>query len=129
MATKMASRLEEYFEERTNGNLRSIVKYNQDSHDVVYLRDDVADRYTEDNIKKAVDESRLDSLTAPVYKDTFAEDHGELTCLVQCFENVIEMNFVLRDGVGAAIALDAEAFAETQGIVAEARKIVIEERE
>ncbi len=53
MATKMASRLEEYFEERTNGNLRSIVKYNQDSHDVVYLRDDVAVRYTEDDIKKS----------------------------------------------------------------------------
>jgi hypothetical protein len=129
MAMRMASRLEEFFEERTDGNLRSIVKYDHDSHDAVYLRDDVAEQYTEDEIKKAVDDSRMDSLTAPIYKDTFAEDHGELTCLVQCFENVIEMNFVLEDGVGAAVALDAEAFAESQGIVAAAREIVIEERE
>lgn len=71
----------------------------------------------------------MDSLSAPIYKDTFSEDHGELTCMVQCFEIVIEMNFVLEDGVGAAVALDAEAFAETQGLVAEAREIVIEERE
>lgn len=71
----------------------------------------------------------MDSLTAPIYKNTFSEDHGELTCLVQCFENVIEMNFVLSDGVGAAVALDAEAMADSHGLVAEARQIVIEERE
>ncbi|GGC55948.1 hypothetical protein [Haloferax sulfurifontis] len=126
---RVTSRLEEYFEGRTDGNLRSIVKYNEDSHDVVYLRDDVADGYTEDEVKKSVDASRMDSLTAPIYTDTFSKDHGELTCLVQCFKNVIEMNFVLKDGVGAAIAIDAEAFSENQGLVAGAREIVIEERE
>lgn len=54
MAARMASRLEEFFEKRTDGNLRSIVKYGHDSHDIVHLRDDVADHYTESEIKKAV---------------------------------------------------------------------------
>ncbi|WP_066418707.1 hypothetical protein [Halorubrum aethiopicum] len=128
MAVKMASRLEDFFKHRTDDNLRSIVKYDHVSHDIVYLRDDVAAQYTEDEITNVIDDSRMDSLTAPIYKNTFSEDHGELTCLVQCFKNVIEMNFVLEDGVGAAVALDAEAFAESQGLVSEARELVIEER-
>ena len=71
----------------------------------------------------------MESLTASMYAETFSEDHGQLTCLVQCFENVIEMNFVLEDGVGAAVALDAEAMADAHGLVAEARQIVLGERQ
>jgi hypothetical protein len=49
--------------------------------------------------------------------------------MVKCYENVVEMNFVLGDGVGAAVALDAAAMSEAHGLVGEAREIVIEERE
>lgn len=129
MASKMASRLESFFEERTDGNLRSIVKYQPDSFDIVFLRDDVADQYTESEVEDAIDDSRMESLTAPIYDDTFSADHGDLTCLVKCFEHVIEMNFVLDDGVGAAVALDEEAMADAHGLVAEARQIVLDERE
>ena len=129
MATRMATRLQHFFKQRTDGNLRSVVKYEQDSHDIVYLRGDVAERYTATEIESAVDGSRLDSLSSPIYENTFSEDHGELTCLVQCFEEVVEMNYVLEDGVGAAVALDAEAMADTHGLVAEAREIVLEQRE
>lgn len=55
---------------------------------------------TGEGVERAVDDSRMESLMAPVYGDLFSEDHGELTCLAKCFENVIEMNFVLADGVG-----------------------------
>lgn len=129
MATRMASRLERFFEGRTNGNLRSIVKYDGDSYDIIYLREDVANQYSEPEIESAIDDSRFSSLSVPIYEDIYSDDHGDLTCMVQCFENVIEMNFVLEDGVGAAVALDEEAFTETQGIVAKAREIVLEERE
>ncbi|MFB9823816.1 hypothetical protein [Halobaculum roseum] len=129
MATRMATRLENFFEQRTDENLRSIVKYEEESYDIVYLRDDVAEQYTTEEIESAIDDSRMESLTAPIYEDTYSEDHGQLTCLVQCFENVIEMNFVLEDGVGAAVALDAEAMADAHGLVAEARAIVMEERQ
>ena len=129
MATRMATRLEDYFEQRTDGKLRSIVKYEQETYEIVDLRDDVAKQYTADEIESAIDDSRMESLTAPIYEGTFSEDHGQLTCLVQCFENVIEMNFVLEDGVGAAVALDAEAMTDAHGLVAEARQIVLEERQ
>lgn len=129
MAERMASRLEEFFEERTDGHLRSIVNYEQREFDIVYLREDVAAQYSEEEIRAAVDESIMDSIAAPVYGNVFLDDHGELTCLVQCYKNVIEMNFVLSEGVGTAVALDEEALRNESGLIAEARRIVLEERE
>jgi hypothetical protein len=129
MATRMASRLQEFFEQRTDGKLRSLVKYEADTFEIVYLRHDVTDQYTHSEIESAIDESRMESLSAPIYEDTYSDDHADLTCMVQCFENVIEMNFVLEDGVGAAVALDAEAMTDAHGLVAEARAIVLEERQ
>ena len=129
MATRMASRLQEFFEKQADGTLRSIVNYEPDAFEITYLRADITEQYTPSEIESAIDESRMESLSAPIYEDTYSEDHGDLTCIVQCFESVIEMNFVLEDGVGAAVALDEEAMADAQGLVAEARKIVIEERQ
>lgn len=129
MATKVTSRLEEFFKQRTDGSLRSIVKYEPDDFEIVHLRNDVAEQYTEREIDESVDDLRMESLSAPIYEDSFSEDHGELTCMVKCFENVVEMNFVLDDGVGAAVALDEEALSEAHGLVEEAREIVIDERE
>lgn len=48
--------------------------------------------------------------------------------MVDCFENVVEMNFALDDGVGAAVALDAEAMDEDDGFVPATPNIVVEER-
>ena len=129
MATRMATRLEEFFDQRTDNHLRSIVKYEEKDHDIIYLRDDVADQYTESELEEAVDDSRMESLMAPIYDDIFTSEHGGLTCMVKCFKHAIEMNFVLSDGIGAAVALDATAMTEAHGLVAEAREIVMEERQ
>lgn len=128
MAQKLASRLESFLEERTDGHLRSIVIYDEGDFRIDFIRDDVAEQYSEHEIEAAIIESRLESMEVPLFEDLFADDHGELTCLVKCYENVIEMNFVLDDAVGAAVALDAEALGEATGIVADARDIVFDER-
>jgi len=64
-------------------------------------------------------------MKAPIDENTFAADHDELTCLVKCFQNVIERSFVLDGGVGAAVAIDEEALGETHDLVSEAREMVI----
>ena len=128
MAVQMASRLEAFFEEETNDALRSIIKYDSEGVDIVYLRNDVAEQYSEEELLDAVDESRMQSISAPVYEQAFSENHGDLECLVNCFEHVVEMNFAVDDGVGAAVALDVAAMDEGSGLVSEARNIVVEER-
>lgn len=128
MSSQVASRLKGFFEERVNEELRSIIRYDKDDLEVEYIREDVAAQYSEDELEKAIDESRLESLHAPLYEHTFSKDHGDLQCMVTCFENVIEMNFAIEDGVGAAVAIDAEAMDESHGVVSEARNIVLEEQ-
>lgn len=129
MSQELVTRLEAYFHRETNDELRSIVTYGREGFDLVYLRDDVADEYTEAELEQAVDDARLESLTAPVYEETFAGDHGDLTCLVKWFETVVELNFVLDDGIGAAVGLDADALESSGSLVAEAREIAVGERE
>lgn len=129
MATKMTTRLQSFFEEQANGYLRSIVKYEQRDYEVVFLRDDVAERYSPAELEDSLDDMLMESFSAGIYENTFSDDHGDLTCMVKCFENAVEMNFVLTDGVGTAVGLDAEAMADAHGLVAEARSIVLEERD
>jgi len=128
MSVQVASQLKEFFEEHMDGELRSIVRYDLDEVDVEYIRDDVTDQYTEEELTKAIDESRLDSLHAPLYEHSFSKEHGDLQCMITCFEHVIEMNFAIDDGVGVAVAIDAEAMDEAHGLISEARNIVLEEQ-
>lgn len=129
MPSRVVSRLREFFEAETTDELRSIVRYDGGDADVEYLRDGVATEYSEEELAAAIDESRMESLYTPIYERAFADDHGDLQCMVMCFENVVEMNFVVGDGVGVAVALDAEAMDEAHGFVSRARNVVLEERE
>lgn len=128
MSERMASRLKGYFRERAGDDLRSIVRYEPDTAEVVYLREGIRTQYTDREVERAIDSSRMESLAAPVYEGMFTESHGELTCLVQCFENAVEMNFVLTDGVGTTVALDAGAMQQSHDLLADARGILTEER-
>ncbi|MFC7203828.1 hypothetical protein ACFQJC_09890 [Haloferax namakaokahaiae] len=103
--------------------------YDRDSFNVVYLRDDVADEYTEQGFEDAVDDSRMESLMRPVYQNLLSEDHGELVCITKCFTGVTEMNFVVSDGVGTIVSLDSDALLETDGLVAEAQQILLDEQD
>lgn len=125
MATSIPSQLRAFFEQRADGELRSIIKYKKESSEIIYIRDDVAEQYDGRELESAIADSRMESLTAPMYNEAFSDDHGELTCITQCFENVIEMNFVIADGEGVAVALNAEAMTEAHGLVAEARGLVM----
>lgn len=129
MASRLAGKLETFFQEETGGNLRSIIKYEMDDRELTYLREDVAEQYSAEELEDAIDDSRMESWSAPMYEGIYPEGHGGLTCLVKCFENVIEMNFVLDDGVGSVVALDVEALDGNYGLVSQAREIVEEERE
>ncbi len=128
MVRGLASRLKDYFEERTQENLRSVISYEQEEYEIVYLRDDVTEKYTREQLRDSIDNTRLESMTAPVYDSLYSDDHGELTCLVKCFEHVVELNFVLGDFEGVTIGLDEAALAGSQNLVAGTRQIFIEER-
>jgi hypothetical protein len=129
MAAETIPRFRELFEDHAGEHLRSIVRYECDDYEVVSLREDVAVQYNDRELYEAVDQNRLDSLAPPVYEETFADDHGDMTCLIECFENVVDMNFILDDGIGVIVTLDAEAMAESHGLIATAHEILVAEHE
>lgn len=116
--------LEEFFNKKAGEHLRSIVHYDQDNYEIVFLRNDVAAQYDNQQLDRAIDQNRLDSLTSPVYEDLFAEDHGQMRCLIQCFENTIGMNFIIEDGFGAIVTLDAAAITECHGLISKAHDLL-----
>ncbi|SEK63662.1 hypothetical protein [Haloferax larsenii] len=128
MVTKMARRLKEFFEERTAGDLRSVVVYEQNEFEVSYLRDDVAAEYTEREVATAVDDTRTESLMAPVYGDLYTDDHDDLICTIKVFPSVVEMNFVRSSAEGVAVALDAGVFEDSDGLVTEARAVAADDQ-
>ena len=51
MSMKMATRLEGFFQHQTDEALRSVVKYEPKSSEIVHLRDDVAEQYTREQLE------------------------------------------------------------------------------
>jgi hypothetical protein len=72
MATTMASRLESYFTDQVGEHLRSIVKYEQQTFELVYLRDDLNDQYTQSELERPIDDSRMESLSRSFYTNLFS---------------------------------------------------------
>lgn len=102
-------RLIDFLEDVVDDELRSVTWYDGGDFEILYARDDVLAEYTEEEVEDVIDELTMTSLSKPVKEDIYA--HGELECLVECYEGGIEMQFVLGDGEGIAISLEPQAFA------------------
>ena len=126
MVSGVGEQLETFFSDRVDDELRSVVAYTATRHDIVHVRDDVAAKYTDEQIGLAVDDARLESIGAPVYSSLYSEDHGELTCNVKCYEAVVELNFILDQGTGVAVAMEIEALGEATELVKTARDHAID---
>lgn len=107
MPRSTAADLASFLQDRVGDNLRSVAHYDADSYDVVYLRDDVADQYSETDHDRVSREARLESVDREHQEDLYV--HGRLECTVRAFENAVEMHFPVDDASGVTVALDAEA--------------------
>lgn len=99
-------RLANFLRERVGDGLRSVIYYERDEYEVVFVRDDVAD-YDED----------IDGIVADLWADSYEQairedlrGQGPLYCTVWVFDEAIEMHFVADERQGVAVALDTETF-------------------
>jgi hypothetical protein len=90
----------------TRSQLRSVVGYTPQSYTIHYIRKDVRAQYTEDEIKAAIEELRLETLEQDHLDSVFGAVHGDQQCRIAVFENAIELNFVLGEGTGVEVAFD-----------------------
>jgi hypothetical protein len=117
MSVTSAESLTEFLKERVDDHLRSVIYYDDDGGDVLYVRDDVADEYTERDVAEVVRDVRLEAVEKPHQEDLYA--HGSLNYTVRSFEDAVEMHFLHDETSGTAVALDGEVFASHDTFIGE----------
>lgn len=102
------SRVPDILDPRAKSQLRSVVGYSPQSYTIHYIRDDVADHYTTEEIETVVEELRLKTVEQSHIDDIYGSVHGGVEGYVTVFERAIELNVVLTDGTGVEVAFDRE---------------------
>lgn len=85
-------------------SLRVVAKYDGDDVDFHYLRDDVADEYTLEEIDDVREYILLEGIAEPHLESLF---HGrELRCRTFAFEDIHVFHFSIDDARGLFVAVD-----------------------
>lgn len=122
MSREAARELVAFLRERVGDHLRSVLFYDADDGELVYVRDDVREQYSDDQMADVVRDVRLEAIEKLHQEDLYV--HGGLDCTVRCFEDAVEMHFVHDETRGTAVALDGEVFAAHNTFVGACRDIV-----
>lgn len=93
--------------DRAGEAVRSVVRYDGDVSDVLFLRDDVADGFSPLTIETVMASLRREGERAGRQEHRYA--HGELNCIVRCFDGGLEMHFPYGEAAGVAVALEPGA--------------------
>ncbi|WP_158057073.1 DUF7522 family protein [Halorussus halophilus] len=109
MSEVASEALADFLKQRVGDHLRSVLYYDSDGGNVLYLRDDVAEQYDDSEREKVLQDVRLEAFEKPHQEDLY--EHGPLNCTVRCFEDAVEMHFAHDETSGTAVALDGEVFA------------------
>lgn len=117
MAPAGAKALADYLEGELGDDLRSVVRYDRDDHEVVYVREDIERQYSADDVRRVVRDLELESIGKELQEELYV--HGDLTCTVRCFEGGVELHFVEAEGVGVAVALEPAAMVSQKTFLAE----------
>lgn len=125
MSTEKARKLATHLREEAGSNLRSVVYFDGLEHEIVYVRDDVDDRYSEDDIASVVESLLAESVRREQLEDLYV--HGDLNCTVQAFDDALELHFPHDDLSGTAIAFDPEAGSELNELIADILEMTMAE--
>lgn len=109
MSENPSKALTEFLKGHVGQHLRSVLRYDDQGGEFLYLRDDVAEQYSDDEIEDVVREARLEGIDRHHQESLY--DHGSLDCTVRSFEEAVEMHFARDETSGTAVALDGEVFA------------------
>lgn len=108
-------RLTQFLLDEVGDGLRSVVSHAGRTYDVVYVRDEVREQYTDDEVAQIVEDLVFDTLDKQHQEGMYV--HGDLACTVRCFEEAVEMHLVLDDQRGVAISLEPTVLLEHQSFV------------
>lgn len=93
--------------DRAGDAVRSVVHYDADASEVLFLRDDVAEHYSALGLETVVTALRREGERSARQEHVYAQ--GELNCIVRAFDGGLEMHFPYGDTEGLAVALEPRA--------------------
>lgn len=107
MAEAGSDEFVEFNLERAGQTVRSVARYDADTTEVLFLRDDVAEHYEPTSIEAVLRDLRQEGEQATRQEHLYA--HGELNSIIRCFDGGIEMHFPYGESAGLAVALEPPA--------------------
>lgn len=105
MSLSASFSLVEFLRSRTGEALRGAAHYDDDTYDILYIREDVREQYTSAEITQIFATLRQEKQTAQ-YQER-ALHLGGHRCSVDVYRDGILMNFIQNDFSGTVISLDA----------------------
>lgn len=93
--------------ERAGQAVRSVARYDAESTEILFIRDDVAEHYEPTSIETVLANLREEGEQAARQEHLYA--HGELNSIVRCFDGGIEMHFPYGESEGLAVTLEPAA--------------------
>lgn len=99
------SDLQDFLEERAGSLYRGMVRYDGDTTDVLYLRDDVREERMRSEIDRMLRRLRPESKS----KETQSFPFGQLYATVRSFEEAVIMHFPIGRDRGIVVSLEPGA--------------------
>ncbi|WP_436346956.1 DUF7522 family protein [Natronorubrum sp. FCH18a] len=119
-----ADRVREQLEYRFGDELRSVGYYDEGDSEHVYIRNDVKKKYDTSEIKNVFRDARLEAIDQDHQESLYI--HGDLQCVLRCFENAIELHLIKDQNKGVLAAIDTAAIDDLQGTI-ESAVVALEE--
>ena len=96
-----------FLKQRAGDALRGVAHYYEDGYELLYVRDDVAHRYTDDHFEQLFGTIREEMSEQTVQESAY--NLGTLHCTMRLFDDGIVLNFSQGERVGTSVSLDPEA--------------------
>jgi len=87
--------------------LRLAIRYEGERHDVVYVRDDVSEMYTPEELEEKVKQLVVDGLGDPPAQEQFRL-YGDMNAVVRQFEHAVVLHFPVDEFTGLAVTFDSD---------------------
>ncbi|WP_335998526.1 DUF7522 family protein [Halorientalis halophila] len=116
MPKSAANELVEFLDDRAGEYLRGAVHYSESDYEVLYLRDDVNERYTDETLAELFEYYREQNRAREREKPF---DLGNDHCTVDFYDEAILFHFTQGDDVGTVITLDPGAGRDVNQFIVE----------
>lgn len=107
--------LVDFLKEEVGDRLRAVGRYDKDGYDVMYIREDVIEEFSHDDIEEIHHEMVLKGLGNQHIEALFNDEN--LDCSIYQFETTVRLHFVMEDYRGYYVSFDYDGDTNPSRIV------------